>query len=83
MKVKNIIFGIFLLISNGLWSQKSEVKLLFTGDIMGHGPQIESAYDAKTKTYDYNNCFLYIKNHQEKWRQLYWHSSIPIHTFSI
>jgi hypothetical protein len=62
MKVKNIIFCIFLLISNGLWSQKSEVKLLFTGDIMGHGPQIESAYDAKTKTYDYKNCFLYIKD---------------------
>jgi poly-gamma-glutamate capsule biosynthesis protein CapA/YwtB (metallophosphatase superfamily) len=62
MGTKNVIFFFFLLISNELWSQKTEVKLLFMGDIMGHGPQIEAAYDAKTKTYDYQNCFVYIKD---------------------
>lgn len=62
MGTRNVIFFFFLLISNELWSQKTEVKLLFMGDIMGHGPQIEAAYNAKTKTYDYKNCFAYIKD---------------------
>ena len=38
-----------------------EMSLVFTGDIMGHGPQISSAYDENTKTYDYHNVFKYIK----------------------
>lgn len=50
------------MITNILFGQKSDVKLLFTGDIMGHGPQIQSAYDEKTKTYNYENCFLYVKD---------------------
>ncbi len=37
------------------------IKLLFVGDIMGHGPQVKSAYDATTKTYNYNPCFKYVK----------------------
>jgi poly-gamma-glutamate synthesis protein (capsule biosynthesis protein) len=41
-------------------SSKQELSLLFIGDIMGHGPQITSAYDADTKTYNYDRCFKYI-----------------------
>jgi poly-gamma-glutamate capsule biosynthesis protein CapA/YwtB (metallophosphatase superfamily) len=37
------------------------LKLLFVGDIMGHGPQIKSAYDDATKTYNYSPCFQYVK----------------------
>ena len=37
-----------------------ELSLLFIGDIMGHGPQIESAYDKTTKTYNYNSVFKYV-----------------------
>jgi poly-gamma-glutamate synthesis protein (capsule biosynthesis protein) len=37
------------------------LKMLFVGDIMGHGPQIKSAYNAKTKSYDYSPCFKYVK----------------------
>lgn len=59
---KNKIFVFIFLITNILFGQKSDVKLLFTGDIMGHGPQIQSAYDEKTKTYNYENCFLYVKD---------------------
>lgn len=40
----------------------NSVKLLFLGDIMGHGPQIKAAYDADTKTYSYDSNFKYIKN---------------------
>ncbi len=59
---KNKLFIYIFLITNILLGQKSEVQLLFTGDIMGHGPQIQAAYDEKTKTYNYENCFMYIKD---------------------
>lgn len=39
-----------------------EMSLLFIGDIMGHGPQILSAYDSETETYNYDTVFYYIKN---------------------
>jgi poly-gamma-glutamate synthesis protein (capsule biosynthesis protein) len=38
------------------------MSLLFIGDIMGHGPQILSAYDSETETYNYDTVFYYIKN---------------------
>lgn len=37
------------------------VVLLFAGDIMGHVPQIEAAYNKSTKTYDFNPCYTYIE----------------------
>ncbi len=37
------------------------LQLLFAGDIMGHGPQIESAQVIKDKQYNYYPCFEYIK----------------------
>lgn len=37
------------------------LKLLFAGDIMGHSPQIKSAYRADTDSYDYEPCFQYVK----------------------
>ncbi len=42
-------------------NEDETLKLLFVGDIMGHGPQITSAYDAKTKSYNYEPCFKYVK----------------------
>ncbi len=38
------------------------LSLLFMGDIMGHGPQIRSAYDAQTKTYRYDTVFSHVKD---------------------
>ena len=43
------------------WSQESKLKLLFIGDIMGHGPQIQAAFNAKTQTYNYDNSFIFMK----------------------
>lgn len=39
----------------------SRLKLIFVGDVMGHGPQITSAEVVKNKTYDYSACFRYVK----------------------
>ena len=33
------------------------MSLLFLGDIMGHGPQIKSAWNDSLKKYDYNEVF--------------------------
>ena len=41
-------------------TSSGELSLLFIGDIMGHGPQITSAYNKTTASYDYDNCFKYI-----------------------
>jgi hypothetical protein len=37
------------------------LRLIFTGDIMGHSPQIEAAYDSSQKAHDYRDCFRYVK----------------------
>ena len=38
-----------------------KLRLVFSGDIMGHGPQIEAALDAEKKEYDYRDCFRYVR----------------------
>ena len=40
-----------------LCSPAQEMSLLFLGDIMGHGPQIKSAWNDSLKKYDYNEVF--------------------------
>ena len=49
------IFIFFVLLNNPLNSQ--EISFLFMGDIMGHGPQIRSAYQNSEKKYDFNEVF--------------------------
>lgn len=39
---------------------QSSLNLLFVGDIMGHGPQIKSAYVPENNAYDYTPCFKYV-----------------------
>ncbi|MEZ4922357.1 MAG: CapA family protein [Crocinitomicaceae bacterium] len=50
-----------LLIAQSKDSVNQELSLVFMGDIMGHGPQITSAYDLDSKKYDYTSCFKYVK----------------------
>ena len=50
------ILSIFLLF-HILSSTAQEMSLLFLGDIMGHGPQIKSAWNDSLKKYDYNEVF--------------------------
>ena len=40
--------------------QPTTMKLIFIGDIMGHGPQIRSAYQPATDSYDYKPVFLQV-----------------------
>lgn len=42
------------------FAQNDTLRLLFTGDIMGHTPQIKSAEVAPGK-YDYTPCFRYVE----------------------
>lgn len=40
--------------------EKNKVSLIFMGDIMGHEPQIKSAYDKETDTYNYDPVFAQV-----------------------
>lgn len=47
-----------------LFSQKSDsskLTIVFAGDIMGHIPQVNAAYDSSSGGYNYAPCFRYIK----------------------
>jgi len=55
-------FALFLLFfQTTLSAQTDTLRLLFTGDIMGHAPQVQSAEVVKNKKYNYEPCFRYIK----------------------
>ena len=41
--------------------QEGRLKLIFTGDIMGHDTQIESALTTGKSGYDYQPCFQYLE----------------------
>ena len=41
---------------------KQSVTLLFVGDVMGHEPQIRSAFDEKTQTYNYHDVFAGVSS---------------------
>ncbi len=46
--------------------ENQEIKLMFVGDIMGHGPQIKSAKVVEEEKYDYRPCFKYVRPILEK-----------------
>ena len=51
---------IYLLLLCFLWSSSinsQEISFLFMGDIMGHGPQIKSAWQENKKQYEYSEVF--------------------------
>jgi hypothetical protein len=49
------------ILSTPLYAQDTtRLSLIFGGDIMGHGSQIASAYDAVEKEYDYFPCFQFV-----------------------
>lgn len=48
-------------IVNDEYSNSDSVFIVFAGDIMGHMPQIEAAFDHKRGTYDFTSCYTYIK----------------------
>ncbi|UKN00558.1 CapA family protein [Paracrocinitomix mangrovi] len=57
-----LLAGILVFSQNTDSTKNQELSLLFLGDIMGHGPQITSAYDAESKSYNYDDVFKYVKD---------------------
>jgi poly-gamma-glutamate capsule biosynthesis protein CapA/YwtB (metallophosphatase superfamily) len=60
---KYLVF-IALLVAFGVAAQdavSNRVQFLFVGDVMQHGGQIQGAYNAKKDTYDYRDCFQFVK----------------------
>ena len=55
-----ILFALYTFFCHPLKAQTDTLRLLFTGDIMGHAPQIKSAEVSPGK-YDYRPCFKYVK----------------------
>lgn len=61
----NFFFTVLFVFSYSFYSQnekENSVKLLFLGDIMGHGPQIDAAFNTNTKTYNYDSNFKFIQS---------------------
>ena len=47
--------------------ENDTVKLFFVGDAMGHHPMISKAWDSRSKTYNYENWFKFIKPYLNKY----------------
>lgn len=58
---KHFLFFAFFISFLSCSQETNEMSLIFVGDIMGHGPQINAAYDSKTKKYDYSPVFEKVK----------------------
>ena len=58
--MRNFLLVFTLLVLGLSLSAQDKLKMIFVGDIMGHGPQIESAAIEPNKLYDYSPCFRFI-----------------------
>ena len=65
-KMLNSLFKfIYLFLLCFLWSSSinsQEISFLFMGDIMGHGPQIKSAWQENKKQYEYSEVFNHLED---------------------
>ena len=58
---RNWLISLIISFSCAVVAQETRLKLVFTGDIMGHDTQIASALATGEEGYDYNPCFQYLK----------------------
>ena len=50
--------------SNPLVTSDNEtVSLIFVGDVMGHMPQVDAAYNPQNESYNYDVCFKWLKTY--------------------
>ena len=61
MYMKSELIFCFLFLQSIHSFGQDSLTFIFIGDIMGHGGQIEAAYDAQTKSYNYDAVFEKIK----------------------
>lgn len=61
--MKKLVIILFsIVVSAGSFAQDTtRLSLLFLGDIMQHDSQIADAWDPKTKKYNYDPCFRFVK----------------------
>lgn len=52
---------ILFFLSSFVCSSQSTMSLIFLGDIMGHGGQIEAAHDPVNRSYNYNDVFSQLE----------------------
>ena len=58
---KGLFIFLFWLNFSGFFAQADTLRLMFTGDIMAHGPQLRAAYNPQTGAYDFSDSFMYLK----------------------
>jgi poly-gamma-glutamate capsule biosynthesis protein CapA/YwtB (metallophosphatase superfamily) len=73
MKIQYQLLGVLILFvcNNDVFAQKlvkpiptpdtSRVTLLFAGDVMGHMPQVNSAYDSSSGKYNFNPVYDFVR----------------------
>ena len=59
--MKRILLFFSLILQFSVSFCQDSLSLIFIGDIMGHGGQIEAAYNSETKSYNYDAVFDKIK----------------------
>jgi poly-gamma-glutamate synthesis protein (capsule biosynthesis protein) len=60
-KIHVWLLSIQFLLAGLLHAQDSTLQVLFVGDVMQHGGQIAAAYNAASDSYDYKDCFKFVK----------------------
>lgn len=53
---------LLLCLSSGIVAQGQSLKIIFAGDLMGHGPQHKAARTADS-SYDYTPCFRFVEDY--------------------
>ncbi len=61
MRAVFLIFSFTIIAFGAIGQSSSTLNLIFVGDVMGHSPQINSAYDETTKSYCYDSVFTRMK----------------------
>ncbi len=60
MKIKTLFTLIFVLLACNFYGQDT-LRIMFTGDIMVHDPQIQAAWNSGTRSYDFEDSFVFVK----------------------
>lgn len=55
------LFSVFQVVFSLQAQDKQTLSFLFVGDVMQHGGQIEAAYNKANDSYDYKDCFKFVK----------------------
>ena len=63
LKIYSILFFLFgcYHLSTAQQIPGDSLQIMFIGDIMSHGPQLQAAYQATDQSYDYTENFKYVK----------------------